>query len=161
MKSIVAQPLRVRRRLARVCQPIACETLEGRRLLSAGLPTGLSNGGDLPRPLPPGEREYLKRHQLNDNPPEPPPPPPTGPIDPIAEWEPMEGLVISWVSQPAILTQMTKRVTDAGGRMYINVFGAGASSEANATAALQSAGVNMANVTFRQYGFNSVWIRDY
>ena len=158
MKSIVAHSLRVRR-LARVCQ-VTVETLEGRRLLSAGIPPAPGEGGDLPRYLTDAEREYLKDNPLGGNSTEAPSAPPSGPIDPIAEYEPMEGLVISWVSfHSAILTQMTKRVTDAGGRMYINVSSSGVQSSANT--ALTNADVNMANVTFRLYGYNTVWIRDY
>ena len=109
--------LSARRRLAR--QLNAFESLEPRRLLS-GLPFA-HDGSDLPRYLTDAEREYLKTHPLNEPGLAAPSAPPTGPIDPIAEYEPMEGLVISWTAQTAILTQMTKRVTDAGGRMYINV----------------------------------------
>src|SRR5688572_28641403 len=99
---------------------IVCEALENRRLLS-GLPFE-HDGGDLPRYLTDAEREYLKTNPLGSGPEAvAPSAPPTGPIDPIAEYEPMEGLVISWTAQTSILTQMTKRVTDAGGRMYINV----------------------------------------
>ena len=147
--------LSARRRLAR--QLNAFESLESRRLLS-GLPFA-HDGGDLPRYLTDAEREYLKTHPLNEPGLAAPSAPPTGPIDPIAEYEPMEGLVISWTAQTAILTQMTKRVTDAGGRMYINVLSQ--ASQDSAANTLSGAGVNMANVTFRQYGFNSVWIRDY
>jgi agmatine/peptidylarginine deiminase len=138
---------------------ILCEALENRRLLS-GLPFE-HDGGDLPRYLTDAEREYLKTNPLGSGPDAvAPSAPPTGPIDPVAEYEPMEGLVISWVSgHSAILTQMTKRVTDAGGRMYINVTSPTLQSSASTT--LTNAGVNMANVTFRQYAYNSVWIRDY
>src|SRR5688572_2565878 len=137
---------------------ILCESLETRRLLS-GLALN-EFAADLPRSLTPAEREYLKTNPLGGPGLSAPTAPPTGPIDPIAEYEEMEGLVISWVNgHAAILGEMSKRVTDAGGRMYINV--ASSATQTSATNTLASFGVNMANVTFRQYGYNSVWIRDY
>ncbi len=113
----------------------------------------------LPRSLTAEEREWLKTNPLGGPGVAAPSLPPSGPIDPVAEYEPMEGLVISWVAHTAILGEMTKRVTDAGGRMYINVTSQPAQDSATAT--LTGLGVNMNNVTFRQVSLNSVWIRDY
>ena len=92
--------------------------------------------------------------------------PPTGPIDPVAEYDPMEGLVISWmtytgsVASPGILAQITKRVTVEGnGRVYIGV--TSASVQSSATSILNAAGANMSNVTFYTVPLNTVWARDY
>jgi agmatine/peptidylarginine deiminase len=118
----------------------------------------------LPRNLTPAEIEYLKNHPLGSEPGlAAPTPPPSGPIDPVAEYEPMEGLVISWMGFTNILRDITKRVTDAGGRVYVNIDNPPPAgfTLADATASLQSAGVNMSNVTFRHVNVNSVWARDY
>jgi agmatine/peptidylarginine deiminase len=160
MSSIPARRQSARQHVARASR-LTCEALEGRRLLSGGLALG-NEQVDLPRSLTPAEREYLKTNPLGGPGLAAPSAPPTGPIDPVAEYEPMEGLVISWTgisSEANILTQMTKRVTDAGGRMYVNV--GSPTSQTSAANTLINAGVNMDNVTFRQYGFNTVWIRDY
>lgn len=93
-------------------------------------------------------------------------PPPTGPIDPVAEYEPMEGLVISWLSfggstaSPGILAQITRRVTVEGqGRVYIGV--TSATVQSSATSILTAAGADLNRVTFFTVPLNSVWARDY
>jgi hypothetical protein len=75
---------------------------------------------DLPRNLTPAEIEYLKTHQLNDNV-RAPSAPPHRTDRPRRRVRAMEGLVISWMTYTSILGQISKRVTDVGGRMYIGV----------------------------------------
>jgi hypothetical protein len=110
-----------------------CEGLETRRLLSAAIKD--LNPPRLPDPV---EAPALNTRL--------PSLPPSGPIDPVAEYEPMEGLVISWMTYTSILGQITKRVTDVAGRVYIGV--TSSTVQNSATATLNSLGVNMSFVTF-------------
>src|SRR5687768_15705178 len=112
-----------------------CERLESRQLLSATLkgaklgapvlPAGLDQPR-LPAPSLDGSLdELLNSPTLGVAP--PPSPAPTGPIDPVAEYEPMEGLSMSWMgtsAQRTILAQIARRVTvEAASRVYIAVRG--------------------------------------
>ncbi|HRK32786.1 MAG TPA: agmatine deiminase family protein [Tepidisphaeraceae bacterium] len=151
------------------------EPLEFRRLLSVSSDgVSIVDGqlvfdpdGAVSRALTPVEAQWLK-----DNPgfggtaTEAVTPPPTGPIDPVAEYEPMEGLVISWLSfggstaSPGILAQITRRVTVEGqGRVYIGV--TSATVQSSATSILTAAGADLNRVTFFTVPLNSVWARDY
>ncbi len=89
--------------------------------------------------------------------------PPTGPIDPIAEYDPMEGLIVSWTGSTAWLNnlaQIARYVTvEAGGRMYIAV--SSDAVEASAITRLNTYNVNLDNVTFYDTSYNSIWARDY
>ena len=72
------------------------EQLEVRRLLSAGVDAG--DGAALPRAMTPAEREWLKNNPWDQQPGlSAPTAPPTGTIDPVAEYEEMEALVVSWI----------------------------------------------------------------
>ncbi|MBC8108012.1 MAG: agmatine deiminase family protein [Anaerolineae bacterium] len=134
-----------------------CESLEMRQLLSATLKNMTPSPAAIGLPRLPDEDFSLSPSALNLLP--PPSAPPSGPIDPVAEYEPMEGLVISWMSYTSILGQITKRVTDVGGRAYIGV--TSATVQNSATSTLNGLGVNMSNVSFFTVALNSVWARDY
>lgn len=139
--------------VSRVC---SCEGLEARRLLSAQLADDVG----LPRYLTDAEREYLKLNPQEDASLLAPTAPPTGPVDPVAEYDPMEGLVVSWVAQQTILAQIGRRVTVEGnGRLYVGV--RNSTDQNNAVTSLTSAGANLSNVTFFTLPLNSVWARDY
>ncbi|HQY89420.1 MAG TPA: agmatine deiminase family protein, partial [Tepidisphaeraceae bacterium] len=92
-----------------------------------------------------------------------PGPAPTGPIDPVAEYDDMEGLVVSWTGSTAWinnLAQMTRYVTvEAGGRMYIGV--TSSTVQASAVTKLTAYEANLDNVTFYTTPMNSIWARDY
>ena len=123
--------------------------------------------GAVSRALTPVEEQWMKDNpQFFGGGPEAVTAPPTGPIDPVAEYEPMEGLVISWLSfggttaQPGILAQITKRVTVEGqGRVYIGV--TSSAMQTSATSILTAAGADLSRVTFFTTPLNSVWARDY
>src|SRR5262245_5453879 len=125
-------PFRRQRRSARL---LACashsvfESLESRRLMAAQfVPSG---DAPLPRNLTAEELEWIKNNPQEGGPSiAAPSTPPSGPIDPVAEYDPMEGLVISWMSFTAIQRDIAKRVTDAGGRMYIGVTSASVQTSA-------------------------------
>ena len=76
-------------------------------------------GSAIPRNLTPVERRFLGDHPLA-------PPrtdgPPTGPIHCVAEYEPMEGILIAWESFYSILRELALNVTTIGdGEVYVVV----------------------------------------
>ncbi|HQY88535.1 MAG TPA: agmatine deiminase family protein, partial [Tepidisphaeraceae bacterium] len=90
-------------------------------------------------------------------------PAPSGPIDPVAEYDAMEGLVISWTGSTAWLNnlaQMARYVTvEAGGRMYIGV--SSGAVQTSAISRLNTYSANLDNVTFYTTPYDSIWARDY
>lgn len=141
----------------------AFQPLESRRLLSHAV-ASIVPMADLENPLPRYETEAEK--SLNAPGPqmiETPGPAPTGPIDPVAEYDEMEGLVVSWTGSSAWLNnlaQIARYVTvEAGGRMYIGY--SSASVMTSAISRLDAYEVDLDNVTFYQTTYNSIWARDY
>lgn len=116
---------------------------------------------DTPRYLTDVEREYLKRHPIEvPAAPRGPYTVPTGPVHCTAEYEPVEGILLSWKSFTSIIAQMARWITtDGNADVYIAIDAA--SQQPSATATLQSAGVNMSRVRFVVRPTNTVWIRDY
>lgn len=151
-------------RLARIV-----ESLERRTLFAATDPVAawLAQPGaeaDLPRFLTPRESQRLTTGLTGATAAAAAPTaPPTGVIDPVAEYDAMEGLVISWRGSTAWLNnliQIARRVTVEGNsRVYCGLIpGANQTSIANSFA---SAGVNMDNMTFFTVNLDSIWARDY
>ncbi|HUU82043.1 MAG TPA: agmatine deiminase family protein [Phycisphaerae bacterium] len=118
-------------------------------------------GADIPRSLTQTEHLFLEQHPLQlrtrvtD--------PPTGPIHCVAEYEPMEALLIAWegtTSLRAILEQMAVHVTSTGDAgLYVMVDNA--SEQSTAYSQLASAGVDMNRVQFCIATTDTIWIRDY
>ena len=85
--------------------------------------------------------------------------PPTLPVRTMAEWEELQALVITWRSQPVILTEIVKAAREEC-RVIIccNI-------QDSITAAqnrLIAAGVDISsNVEFLLVPNNSIWVRDY
>lgn len=88
---------------------------------------------------------------------------PIGPVECVAEYEPMEGLCLSWEgggSLTAIVTEIARHITTTGnGIAYIAVDST--SVRTSATTALTNAGINMSRVQFVVRTVDSIWIRDY
>ncbi len=116
-------------------------------------------GADIPRYLTDTEKQYLETHPLVL--PRGETPPPTGPIHCVAEYEPMEGILLAWEGNHSTLhTQMTQHITTTGNaKVYIVVDTTSEQSTANST--LVANGVNMSKVQFVVRTTDSVWIRDY
>lgn len=117
--------------------------------------------GHIPRSLTEIEQLYLKERPLT---PRGSTPPPTGPVHCVAEYEPMEGLIIAWEgwdsSVTNILTRIAKEVTvTAGGKIYCYVDTTGERTSAQST--MSAGGVNLANVTFIVRTTDTIWCRDY
>lgn len=92
-------------------------------------------------------------------------PPPTGPIRCTSEYEPVDGIIVSWDGSAAwlnISAAMGARVTAAnGGNANFYVALDDPSEQASATATLTSAGVDMSRVRFNVRVTDSIWLRDY
>lgn len=109
---------------------------------------------DLPRYLTDEEKEILKAYQ---------PPksnfgfttPPTKPVRTMAEWEELDGILITWTSYTTILRQVVDYAQEEG-LVYI------VCSDSNTVKNfLTSGGVPLTNLKFIIASFNSVWCRDY
>lgn len=120
-------------------------------------------GSPVPRYLTPLERWYSQRHPITAGGPDVPTPTPTGPLHCVAEYEPMEGIIIGWEGGAAlnqIQAAMAMRITTTGNsKVYVSCDTAAIQSSAQAT--LANAGCNMANVVFLIRTLDSIWLRDY
>ncbi len=87
-------------------------------------------------------------------------PAPSGPLHCVAEYEPMEGILVNWVSFPSIHTAMIKEITTTANSLAYVVVN-NAATQSSATSTLSAAGANMSKVRFLITPSNTVWIRDY
>ncbi|MCC6426072.1 MAG: agmatine deiminase family protein [Phycisphaerales bacterium] len=86
--------------------------------------------------------------------------PPTGPVECAAEYEPMDGIFMSWESFTPTLNEMAKLVTTIGNANVYMVVDT-ASEQTSATTSMTNAEVNMTRVKFYIKTTDTVWIRDY
>ncbi len=96
--------------------------------------------------------------------PEAPTAAPIGPIHTPAEYEPMEGLQMSYrgaAAWNAILVDMTKRITTGGHGKVFMVYQANVTPLATVQNALTAAGANLAFVEFIPATLDAIWCRDY
>lgn len=121
------------------------------------------DGARIPRFMTEVERLYWERN--------PPPgprgggPTPTEPFRAVAEYEPMDGLCISWEggsTLTSILAQMARHITDpASGNANLYVACDSTTVRNAAITSLTSTGTDMSRVSFIVRTMDSVWIRDY
>lgn len=122
-------------------------------------------GGHVPRSLTEAEQQYMATHPSAA--PRAVTPPPEGPIHCVAEYEPMEGILIAWENATngidTILKNMALQITtnaaSGGAKVYCVVDTAGEQTSVNS--ALSSWGVNMSKVSFVVRTTDTIWIRDY
>lgn len=81
--------------------------------------------------------------------------PPTQQVRTMAEWEEIDGLMVSWTSYPAVLTEIVRNA-----RLETTVYIVTEDS-ASVKNTLTAAAVPLANIRFVHTPFNSVWCRDY
>jgi agmatine deiminase len=118
------------------------------------------DGPPLPRSMTPLEQWYVARYPIAGT--DTPTPPPTGPVRCVAEYEPMDGIIVSWMASQSILAQMGFYVTTVGNaNLYVAL--PNAATQPSAQATLVAAGANMGRVKFMipSTSLNSVWVRDY
>jgi len=77
------------------------------------------------------------------------------PVRGMAEWEELEGVIITWTSFQSILRQIVDYAQDAG-KVFIIC------SDSNSVKTyLQAGGVPLYNIEYLITSFNSIWVRDY
>lgn len=81
--------------------------------------------------------------------------PPSLPVRTAAEWEEMQGYLVTWTSYPSMLREIVRHGKEQC-RMYIVT-----NNAANVQTDLQNNGIDTVNVTFLNLPYNSVWSRDY
>ncbi len=81
--------------------------------------------------------------------------PPAGHVRTMAEWEEIDGIMITWTSYPGILAQIVQ-AAQTETRVYI------VCSDSNSVKNyLTNAAIPLANITYVIAPYNSVWARDY
>ena len=81
--------------------------------------------------------------------------PPSGPVRTMAEWEELQGIMITWTSYTSILRQIVDYAQEEG-LVYI------VCSDSNSVKSyLTAGGVPLVNLKFLLTNFNSIWCRDY
>jgi len=81
--------------------------------------------------------------------------PPVLPVRGMAEWEELEGVIITWTSFQSILRQIVDSAQDEG-KVFIIC------TDSNSVKTyLQAGGVPIYNLEFLITSFNSIWVRDY
>ncbi|MBK7148183.1 MAG: agmatine deiminase family protein [Bacteroidetes bacterium] len=81
--------------------------------------------------------------------------PPALPVRTAAEWEEMQGYLITWTSYPSMLREIV-RYGKQECRMYIVT-----NNASSVISDLQNNGMDTTNITFLNLPYNSVWMRDY
>ncbi len=81
--------------------------------------------------------------------------PPTLPVRTAAEWEEMQGYMVTWTSYPSMLREIVRH-GKLECRMYVVT-----NNASSVIADLQNNGIDTGNVTFLNLPYNSVWMRDY
>jgi hypothetical protein len=81
--------------------------------------------------------------------------PPPSPVRGMAEWEELQGLIITWTDFPSILRQVVDYAQEEG-KVFIIC------NDSNSVKSyLQAGGVPLYNLEFLITTFNSIWVRDY
>lgn len=81
--------------------------------------------------------------------------PPPGPVRTMAEWEPIQALVITWAGQSTILKEIVRHAVKECKVFIITT------NSTNVTSSLTSAGISLDSVQFIDTPFNSIWVQDY
>lgn len=123
-------------------------------------PPAYPEGAPIPRSLTAAEVDWLRDNPLAVS---RGAATPSGPIHCVAEYEPMEGVIIAWEGETSwrnILAAMTMRLTTtAQSRVWVAVDST--SERSSATTTLTSAGADMSRVTFIVTATDTIWMRDY
>jgi len=86
--------------------------------------------------------------------------PPVGPIHCVAEYEPMEGVLLAWEGWSAIVAQMAAHITTTGNADAIIVIDQ-TGEDTTASALIASYGGDLSRVKFVTRTIDTIWIRDY
>lgn len=105
------------------------------------------------RPLPPG----IQADPASTS-------PPRGAVHCVAEYEPMQGIILAWegtTAQNTILAQMAREFTSADGDAEVYVVVDTTAEQATVNTTLANAGVAMSRVRYLVRTTDSIWCRDY
>lgn len=80
---------------------------------------------------------------------------PSGPVRTMAEWEPIQALIITWAGQNTILREIVRHSVKECKVLIITTNVAGVTTQ------LTDAGIPLDSVQFVNIPFNSIWVRDY
>jgi agmatine deiminase len=83
------------------------------------------------------------------------PNPPPAPVRTMAEWEELQGLIISWAGQNTILREIVRNAVKEC-RVFILT-----NNPTTVEGQLTNAGIPLDSVTFLDEPFNTIWVRDY
>lgn len=108
---------------------------------------------DLPKQMTEEEKIIWQTYSPTFNPELSTPPP--APVRTMAEWEELQGIIITWTSQQAILREIV-RAAQYECTVYI------VCSDSNTVRNyLVNGGVPLVNLKYLLFPFNSIWVRDY
>ncbi|MBL8879923.1 MAG: agmatine deiminase family protein [Phycisphaerales bacterium] len=140
---------------------VAAAQIPDRPTMDAATAQNANPERPLPRYLTPAERDWMRDNQwggaagtgLA----------PTGPVHCVAEYEPMDAIIIAWegpTTWTTILAAMAGRITNAGdANLYVALDAP--SEETTARLAMQQYNADMSRVTFVIRQTDSIWMRDY
>ena len=142
-----------------------CQTLLLAALLAgpAAAQEPLPDDPALPRHLTAEEARLLELHPLTAPARAVTPPPPGGPIHCVAEYEPMDAILIAWEGTSgwtSILARMAAQITTVGDADVLVAVDT-ASEGTSARNAIAAQGAVMSRVRTMVVGTDSIWIRDY
>jgi len=124
-------------------------------------PPQYNEGTKTPRFMTKAEKRYVDQHPITA--PRGVTPPPIGPIHCVAEYEPMEAILLAWEggsSWENIVADMAASITTVGDADVIVVVDH-ASEQSGALSKIASAGGDTSRVRFLQRATDTIWIRDY
>ena len=96
---------------------------------------------------------YLKNYHNNSIRATPTPPP--GQVRTMAEWEPIQALILSWTGQPTIQREIVRAAVKECKVIILTT------NPDNVSGILTNAGIPLDSVTFLNAPFNTIWVRDY
>jgi len=115
-------------------------------------------GADIPRNLTVEEIRFIERNPITA--PRGITSPPSGPVHCVAEYEPMDGILLAWEGYSDIVAEMAARITTTGEADAIVVIDQ-SNEESQALSQIASYGGDTSRVQFIYRSIDTVWIRDY
>ena len=124
-------------------------------------PLIFEEGSKIPRYMTKTEQRYVKQHPITV--PRGVTSPPLGPVECVAEYEPMEAILLAWEggsSWENILADMAASITTIGNADAIIVVDY-VSEQSGALSKISSRGGDVSRVRFLTRATDTIWIRDY
>jgi agmatine deiminase len=115
-------------------------------------------GANIPRNLTVEEQRYIAKNPITA--PRGVTSPPVGPVHCVAEYEPMDGILLAWEGYSSIVAEMAARITTLGDADAIVVIDQ-SGEESQALSQISSYGGDTDRVKFIYRSIDTVWIRDY